>query len=191
MARSAYWTRVAQGKRFDRAQERRHKKIVAGMEKKKREARLIKKDQEDERKRASRRKCSDCHRVDKADGKSYCAGCLAKRKKAYRKTPSYKKWYAEYKASGRKAAAVARHKTGANLKAYGLTQEDYDEMVASQGNVCAICGASSDKPLSIDHCHKTQHVRGLLCTRCNTGLGSFGDEVRLLRAAAEYLAERL
>lgn len=191
MARSAYWERVAQGKRFDRAQERRHKKIVAGMEKRKRENRRIKQDKETHKQRLKRNKCSDCHRANKAEGRSYCPDCLAKRKKAYRKTASYKKWYTEYKASGRGKVAAAKHRTKASLKEYGLTQEDYDEMNASQGNVCAICGGSSNKPLSIDHCHDTQHIRGLLCTGCNTGLGRFEDDIERLRAAADYLEERL
>lgn len=74
------------------------------------------------------------------------------------------------------------------LARYGLTQQQYDNMLASQGGVCAICLAEPvDRPLSVDHCHSTGVVRGLLCHGCNVGLGYYRDAPDLLRAAACYL----
>jgi hypothetical protein len=59
---------------------------------------------------------------------------------------------------------------------YGITQDEYLRMEASQGGRCAICG-TEDKGkwqyLHVDHCHATGKVRGLLCVKCNTALGWF------------------
>jgi hypothetical protein len=63
-------------------------------------------------------------------------------------------------------------------------------MIASQGNACAICRKSFEgesKGIHIDHDHVTGQVRALLCTTCNTGLGSFMDDQTLLQAAIDYL----
>lgn len=71
---------------------------------------------------------------------------------------------------------------------YGITPEEYQKLVDEQNGVCKICsGTDSGRPLSVDHCHKTKRIRGLLCTRCNLGLGYFKDEPERLRRAAEYL----
>jgi hypothetical protein len=69
---------------------------------------------------------------------------------------------------------------------YGLTPEAFDALVNAQGGKCRICGRRD--PGCVDHCHTTGRVRGVLCLRCNAGLGHFRDDSRLLRAAAEYLA---
>ena len=74
---------------------------------------------------------------------------------------------------------------------YSISLEDYKSILNSQNNKCAICstsipGGPSNK-FVIDHCHKTNKVRGLLCNRCNTGLGKLGDTVESLERALEYL----
>lgn len=77
-----------------------------------------------------------------------------------------------------------------NLKAtYGITLDDYKEMLDSQDHTCDICNqvCSSGKPLVVDHCHTTGKVRGLLCMHCNTGLGHFNDSEQHLNAAIAYL----
>ena len=74
---------------------------------------------------------------------------------------------------------------------YGITPEDYDRMVIDQGNMCALC--DSPEPGTkhgfwhIDHCHSTGVLRKLLCSTCNTGLGSFYDNPDVLRRAADYI----
>lgn len=72
---------------------------------------------------------------------------------------------------------------------YGITQADYDQMLHSQGGVCAICGGEETvhRFFPVDHCHTTGKVRGLLCTKCNRGLGLLKDDYETVRKAAEYL----
>ena len=68
---------------------------------------------------------------------------------------------------------------------YGLTDEDYADLLSYQGARCAICGNVSK--LSIDHDHTTGKVRGLLCQACNTRLGLI-EQPALHDAAQDYLA---
>jgi hypothetical protein len=54
---------------------------------------------------------------------------------------------------------------------------------------CWICGGDEPvgRALAVDHDHRTGKVRGLLCTRCNSGLGFFRDDPTLLTAALKYM----
>ena len=72
---------------------------------------------------------------------------------------------------------------------YGISIKDYLDMRKSQNDRCKICGGSDSRRLSIDHCHTTNEVRGLLCSACNKGLGYFKDNIEILIKAAEYLQE--
>lgn len=78
------------------------------------------------------------------------------------------------------------------LKTFGLTPEQYAAMLADQGGVCAICQrpctSKKSGTLHVDHCHATGLVRGLLCHRCNAGLGMFQDDPQRLQDAVAYLA---
>lgn len=62
-------------------------------------------------------------------------------------------------------------KVGRLQRNYGLTLEQYDLLKEKQKSKCAICGL--EKPLVIDHCHKTNKVRALLCSHCNRSLGVY------------------
>jgi len=74
-------------------------------------------------------------------------------------------------------------------KNYGITPEQYDEMLERQGGGCAICGKPpGETALHVDHCHETGRVRGLLCFSCNAGLGQFHHDPELLGRALEYTA---
>ena len=79
-------------------------------------------------------------------------------------------------------------------KNYGVTLEWYRDTLSKQNNVCAICKTSEVAviqgkviAMSVDHCHKTGKPRGLLCTKCNRGLGLFKDNVDNLKSAIKYL----
>jgi len=74
------------------------------------------------------------------------------------------------------------------LYQFGITIEKYKQMLKIQNNVCAICGQKSKiKRLCIDHCHKTNIIRGLLCDSCNKGLGDFKDNIKYIKSAIKYL----
>lgn len=71
---------------------------------------------------------------------------------------------------------------------YGMTEDDYDAMLAAQGGCCPICNATlAEVVVNVDHDHGTGRVRGILCDRCNRTLGLFGDDPARLRSAAAYL----
>jgi hypothetical protein len=80
------------------------------------------------------------------------------------------------------------------LLKYGITIENYNEMLINQNNVCIIClrpetmtRGNKLQSFSVDHCHKTGKVRGLLCSKCNTAIGLFDDNPILVRSAMMYL----
>lgn len=72
---------------------------------------------------------------------------------------------------------------------FGISLNDYNELLKKQNEVCAICGnkEKNGKKLSIDHCHATKKVRGLLCGSCNRALGLLKDNTLFLQKAIEYL----
>ncbi|MFZ0916990.1 MAG: endonuclease VII domain-containing protein [Candidatus Udaeobacter sp.] len=76
------------------------------------------------------------------------------------------------------------------VRKYGISVEDYDELLAAQNGKCAICGELGTKEtrLHIDHCEDSGNIRGLLCVRCNAGMGYFHHDIRILARAIEYIA---
>lgn len=70
---------------------------------------------------------------------------------------------------------------------FGISLVEYEERLAQQGSVCAICGASGSRSMPVDHNHKTGKIRGILCHWCNKGLGQFFDDPKKLRKAIKYL----
>lgn len=75
----------------------------------------------------------------------------------------------------------------AALRRYGLTLEDWKHLRTR--TECEICAAPFVGAPHIDHSHDTGKVRGLLCTRCNVGLGMFRDNPKFLQAAVNYLSK--
>jgi hypothetical protein len=73
---------------------------------------------------------------------------------------------------------------------FGITQEEYNIIYESQNGCCLICGSHSNthnKALAVDHNHTTGKIRGLLCAKCNQGLGLFRDDINILTKAIDYL----
>jgi hypothetical protein len=89
------------------------------------------------------------------------------------------------------AANPERNRNNFLKRHYGITLEQYKQMIVDQDDKCAIC--LTDKPggkgnWHVDHDHDTRVVRGLLCTNCNLGLGNMKDNIQALQNAAVYLA---
>lgn len=74
-------------------------------------------------------------------------------------------------------------------KKFGLTVEQFQNLLDSQGGVCEICksGFKPNKRPGVDHCHKTGKIRGILCDLCNKGIGHMRDSEEFLTAAAQYI----
>lgn len=126
------------------------------------------------------------------------------RKKAVRRatralrTPDEKRQYALLRKAARTPEWKAKEKVRARakyiampelfrarwLKRYGLTPEAYDVLLEVHGGRCALC---SDTRVCVDHDHLTGRIRGLLCRKCNSGLGLLGDDLNRIQAAADYL----
>lgn len=75
---------------------------------------------------------------------------------------------------------------------YGLSEDDFNSLVLNSNNSCMICRKEFTKEsrytvACVDHCHTTEKIRGLLCHKCNKGLGAFSDRVDLLENAIRYL----
>lgn len=79
---------------------------------------------------------------------------------------------------------TAKQHSRKRLRRYGLTQAQYEALLIKQKNACAMCSKPFKVTPHIDHCHRTKKVRGLLCARCNVGLGVYE---RLAELAAAYL----
>ena len=84
-------------------------------------------------------------------------------------------------------------RAGQLKRKFGITIADYDALLASQGDGCAICKSPcpTGRRLAVDHDHATKAVRGLLCHSCNLGIGKLGDDPERLLAAAKYLLGHL
>lgn len=85
--------------------------------------------------------------------------------------------------------AKRRARNSTYRKRYGITLEEYETMEKDQGMTCAICKSKCKRYefLSVDHCHKTGKVRGLLCHKCNSAIGYLGESVENLENAIKYL----
>lgn len=112
----------------------------------------------------------------------------------------YKKW----RSKNKEALKVYRHKwrksnpekyrriqTNTYLKkTYGITSTEYNQILLSQNGRCAICSkpvSEFKRNLHVDHSHITGENRGLLCVKCNTGIGCFDENPHLLEKAKTYL----
>jgi hypothetical protein len=74
-------------------------------------------------------------------------------------------------------------------RVYGLTPDQFDAMLTQQNNRCACCDRELEtgQKRHIDHCHDTGRVRGILCRRCNVGLGMAEHNIERLRQMIAFL----
>lgn len=75
-------------------------------------------------------------------------------------------------------------------RAYGISYAEYLTMLDTQQGGCAICGVTTNgkrKAFAVDHCHSSGKVRGLLCSKCNTAIGSLQEDVGIMLRAIEYV----
>ena len=105
----------------------------------------------------------------------------------------YQKNYVRRKDPAARAKANRKWRLG---RYFGITPEQYDQMLHEQNGVCAVCSqeekvvnrkTGKQSPLSVDHCHSTGKIRSLLCNRCNVTLGRVSDDPTLLRRLANYV----
>lgn len=96
----------------------------------------------------------------------------------------YRQWQAKHR---RDNLDMYREKSRKNL--YKMAPGEYERVLFCQAEGCAICGegVGEGKQFAVDHDHETGRIRGLLCHRCNLGIGYFRDYPSLLRSAAFYL----
>lgn len=119
------------------------------------------------------RVCAPCkmHTKRKHERKHYPKTLVFKRKKYANMSPMEKEVH--YKRN--------------RLSRYRMTPEAFDALYQKQKGKCAICEEFKGQSLKIDHDHNTGQVRGLLCNKCNSGLGGLGDNIEGLRKALAYL----
>lgn len=109
-----------------------------------------------------------------------CKECLREYQRHLQSTPIYRAKLKEWTKRGK-------------LKCrYGLTEERYAEILASQNGVCALCwkppsGTLRQTRLHVDHDHETGQIRGLLCNACNRALGQLGDNAEGIMNTLNYL----
>lgn len=139
------------------------------------------------------KECSKCHLWRGPEWWHYylgkpqqpCKDC----KKAYRasRRDHYLQLAKDWKKNN--VAKVKVYKRNKDLRdKFGITYEQYCEMLADQEHRCAVCRRQQlTKRLAVDHCHKTGTIRGLLCDKCNRGIGLLGDDIGTLARAIAYL----
>jgi len=101
--------------------------------------------------------------------RNLCRGCHSERNnKRYSQTPEYRR-DAHYK------------------RTYGITLGNYNALFKKQKGSCKICNSKTEGNLYVDHNHNTGVIRGLLCHKCNVGLGLFNDDTDVMLKAIAYL----
>lgn len=146
-------------------------------------------------------------RSQRDERKQFCRLCTNKVKAAWRKRnndrvldqkrESYNRNREHYHAYYRSEPRRSRVFAWRLKRQFGITVQQFEEMLEAQAGCCAICGELPQESkghrnkhrLHVDHDHETGVVRGLLCNNCNAGLGYLGDSVKNLRKAVKYLSK--
>lgn len=130
------------------------------------------------------RRIPDCHPDREHEAKGLCHEC-------YRGSPEYKQSQREYAKRKAKRQPPGYQIDSSLRNSHGITREQRDAMVEEQGGLCAICrkppsGPGNTGVLHVDHDHVTGRIRGMLCNKCNVGLGMFLDDPEVLANASQY-----
>lgn len=109
-----------------------------------------------------------------------------------KRIPYYRAYYLKNKErinvydKAHRLANPEQHKRNLRKIRYGISEEQYQEMLLKQDGKCAICEKEMSPP-HVDHCHNTKKVRGLLCDTCNRGIGYLKEDINILKGAIKYL----
>lgn len=83
-----------------------------------------------------------------------------------------------------------------NIKRYGISIEEFEDILSNQGGGCGICGQKESVSfdgkktrLSVDHNHSSGGIRGVLCRKCNAAIGLLNDDAELVQRAADYIRD--
>ena len=113
-----------------------------------------------------------------SDGRAYtCKVCVREYQKEYNKRPCVRE------------RTIIRSKNNWLQTNYGLTIDDWNNMIQKQNGSCAICKTKLDKGKSthVDHNHENGEIRGILCADCNWAIGLFRDDISIIGNAINYL----
>lgn len=119
--------------------------------------------------------------------RSACKSCINKRRRTLYSPVKSKRVYEKRRLScpNDRVVAAAAHRRNK----YGMTLEQWDEMMLNQGGMCAMC--NEERRLGVDHNHATGKVRALLCLGCNVAIGHLKESADLATNAASYLKKHL
>lgn len=147
------------------------------------------------------KKCSKCgleksvsefskKKITKDGLRYWCRTCVADYDKTRKRTEKQHEMRKTCCKKWRKSKKGKQAKKNGNLKRnYNLTLKQHEQMYVNQNGCCKCCGISvSYDKINTDHNHKTNEVRGLLCTRCNVGAG-YIDDKEFLNMVTKYLDE--
>lgn len=113
-----------------------------------------------------------------------CTKCKVKKPMDVKHFPLHNKTKSGFDSWCKKCRSSYRSETRRGLYRNMISDEALKDIIETVKE-CIICGSTED--LVVDHCHKTNTIRGMLCNHCNRGLGHFKDDPELLEFARIYL----
>jgi hypothetical protein len=113
-----------------------------------------------------------------------CTKCKEEKPQTVEHFPLHNKTKSGFDSWCRKCRASYRNGIRRGLYREMISDELLKDIISTIKE-CVICG--SEENLVVDHCHKTNTIRGMLCNHCNRGLGHFRDDPQLLEFAKIYL----
>jgi hypothetical protein len=140
-----------------------------------------------DRRARARALCPSCYvSIHYAKSPAYRASSKMRAKEWVRDNPERAKAIQQRK---RENACPVKEKGRVLKRKYGITIEQFDQMLTAQSGACAICRSlpAQGKSLHVDHCHSTGRVRGLLCHQCNWYLGKVDSDAALIGRLLRYL----